>query len=155
MTTPERGRIPLLLAMTCRAMTDHLHAKLAAEGREPLRPAHGYSFRYLAERDDATTVDLAAHLGMTKQAATKIVAELEDWGYLERRPHPTDRRARALVLTDRGREYLRHATDLWGEVEDEWASLIGSDRLRQVHDDLAAYVAHASADGTPLLRPIW
>jgi DNA-binding MarR family transcriptional regulator len=154
-TQPERGQIPLLLAMAYRAMTDRVHARLAEEGREPLRPAHGYAFRYLVDHDEATAVSLAAHLGVTKQAATKIVAELETWGYIERRPHPTDGRARVLALTERGHAYIRHVTELWGEAEDSWAALIGSDRLRQIHDDLAVYVEHASTGGTSLLRPVW
>ena len=153
--TPERGRIPLLLAMAYRAMTDHIQARLAEEGREPLRPGHGYTFRYLADRDEATAADLAAHLGVTKQATAKIVAELEEWGYVERRPHPADGRARVLALTDRGRDYILVASEIWGEVEDEWASLVGADRLAAVHDALAAYVDHASDGGAPLLRPVW
>ncbi|WP_414170024.1 hypothetical protein ACMATS_33360 [Streptoverticillium reticulum] len=43
-------------------MTDRFHARLAELDREPLRPAHGYTFRYLATHPGATTVDLAAHL---------------------------------------------------------------------------------------------
>ncbi|MFO0762529.1 MAG: MarR family winged helix-turn-helix transcriptional regulator [Byssovorax sp.] len=151
----KRGEIPLLLAMTFRRMTDHVHARLAEEGREPLRPAHGFTFRFLADRDDATVVDLAAHLGVTKQAASQIVTELEDWGYVERRAHPTDGRARAIALTRRGRAYIELATALWGEVEDRWAQVIGPRRLQQIHDDLAAYVAGAGEGTPPPLRPVW
>lgn len=151
----KRGEIPLLLAMAFRRMTDHVHARLAEEGREPLRPAHGYTFRFLADRDDATAVELAAHLGVTKQAASQIVTELEGWGYVERRPHPSDGRARAIALTPRGRAYIELATELWGEVEDQWTDLIGPRRLRQLREDLAAYVAHAGGATSPSLRPVW
>lgn len=39
---------------------------------------------------------------MTPQAMGELVDELEELSYLERRPDPTDRRAKLIVLTDRG-----------------------------------------------------
>ncbi|MCT9931754.1 MarR family winged helix-turn-helix transcriptional regulator [Planotetraspora sp. A-T 1434] len=151
--TRRPGEIPLLIAMAFRVMTDQLHAGIEAEGREPLRPAHGYTFRFLLGRDDATTVDLADHLGVTKQAASKIVAELEGWGYVERRPHPTDGRARVLGLTAKGRTYVEHADELWRQAEDRWASIIGADRLDRLHEDLRAFVD--ASGGRAALRPVW
>ncbi|MGK4579310.1 MarR family winged helix-turn-helix transcriptional regulator [Kitasatospora sp. HPMI-4] len=149
------GEVPLMLAMTFRAMTDHLHARLAESGREPLRPAHGYAFRYLADHPGATTVDLASHLGVTKQSTSKTVAELADWGYLQRHPHPTDRRAQILQLTDRGQEYLRLADQLWSETEQRWAELIGIDRLDAIHHDLRTYLDHLPGSHPAGLRPVW
>ncbi|MBG0827055.1 winged helix-turn-helix transcriptional regulator [Planomonospora sp. ID67723] len=152
--TRRRGEIPLLLAMTCRAMTDAFHDRLAAEGREPLRPAHGYTFRLLVDHDDVTAVELAEHLGVTKQAASKIVSELEGWGYVERRPHATDGRARVLALTDRGHAYVRHADEMWADIEDRWGEAIGSERLDRIYEDLRTYVDEV-AGGRAVLRPIW
>ncbi|MDH6128100.1 MarR family transcriptional regulator [Kitasatospora sp. GP82] len=149
------GEVPLLLAMTFRAMTDHLHARLVELGREPLRPAHGYVFRYLADHPGATVVDLAARLDVTKQSASKTVTELADWGYLERRSHPTDGRAQILVLTERGREYLHLADELWAESEKQWAAVIGADRLDAVHADLRAYLDHVYGDHRINIRPVW
>jgi len=153
---PDRpGEVPLLLGLAFRAMNDHLHSRLAQLGREPVRPAHGYVFRYLSGHPAATMVDLAAHLGVTKQAASKTVTELVDWGYLDRRPHPADRRAQILRLTDRGQEYVRLADQLWAEAEQEWADLIGPERLAAVHHDLRAYVELKQGDGAITLRPVW
>ncbi|GAA1928618.1 MarR family winged helix-turn-helix transcriptional regulator [Streptantibioticus ferralitis] len=149
------GQVPLLLAMVFRAMNDQFHARLAELGREPLRPAHGYTFRYLATHTDATTADLAAYLGITKQAASKAVAELHEWGYLERRPHPHDRRAQTLALTRRGRDYLQLADQLWTEAEQLWTDLIGADRLEAVRRDLQTYLNHTYGDNEAPLRPLW
>ncbi len=149
----RRGEIPLLMAMAYRIMIDDLHAQIEAEGGDPLRPAHGYTFKFLLDRDDATTVDLADHLGITKQAASKIVEELEQWGYVTRRPHPTDRRARALGLTPKGQEYVERANELRGRTEDRWAALIGPDRLDQIYEDLCALVDSAGGRTPP--RPVW
>jgi DNA-binding MarR family transcriptional regulator len=154
-TARKPGEVPLLFAMVYRAMTDHMHDRLAELGREPLRPAHGYVFRYLTGAGPVTIVELAAQLDVTKQAASKTVAELVGWGYIERRPHPTDRRAQVLALTERGEDYVRLADQIWGEVEDQWAALIGEDRLVAVRDDLKAYLDSRYGDGRVKLRPVW
>jgi DNA-binding MarR family transcriptional regulator len=149
------GEIPLLLATAFRAMNDHLHARLVELGREPLRPAHGYVFRYLADHPAATMVDVAEHLGVTKQSASKATAELAEWGYLERRAHPTDGRAQILVLTERGRDYLRLADELWAESEQQWAQIVGPDHLDAVYRDLRAYLDHIYGGHKIKVRPVW
>lgn len=141
----------MLFARTFRVMTDRFHERLAERDLEPLRPAHGFVFRYLATQPSATAVDLAAHLGVTKQAATKTVAELVDWGYVQRTPHPTDRRAHALTLTGKGRSYLRFADALWADLEAEFASAVGADRLDVVRAALETYLADTSGG----IRPVW
>lgn len=141
----------MLFARTFRVMTDRFHDRLADRDLEPLRPAHGFVFRYLAAQPSATAVDLAAHLGVSKQAATKTVAELVEWGYVHRAPHPTDRRAHALALTGKGRAYLRMADELWAELEEEFGAVVGAERLAVLREALRTYLA--DADGG--IRPVW
>jgi DNA-binding MarR family transcriptional regulator len=148
--------VPLLFAMTYRAMTDQMHDRLQELGREPLRPAHGYVFRHLvAASGPVTTVELAAQLDVTKQAASKTVAELVEWGYLTRTPHATDRRAQALELTERGRDYVRLADQLWTEVEQYWAEIVGPDRIEAIRQDLSAYLDSRYGDARVKMRPVW
>jgi len=146
--------VPLLFAMTYRAMTDQMHDRLAELGREPLRPAHGYVFRYLVDQT-ATVVELAALLGVTKQAASKAVAELAEWGYVERKPHATDRRAHLVELTERGRDYVRLADQIWTEVEEYWAALVGQDRIEAIKTDLTAYLDSRYGVSRVKMRPVW
>lgn len=82
-------------------LTQRIHEGVVARGFEGIRPAHGFAFARLAP-DGATATDLAAHLGVTKQAASQLVDEIVRKGYAERRPHPGDARARLVVLTERG-----------------------------------------------------
>ncbi|WP_197288953.1 MarR family winged helix-turn-helix transcriptional regulator [Nocardia sp. NRRL S-836] len=146
--------VPMLLAMTYRAMGDQFHDRLRQIGLEPLRPAHGYVFRFLAQRR-ATTVDIGGHLGVTKQAAAKIVAELDDWGYVLREPHPTDKRAQYVTLTTKGRDYLRFADNLWADLENEMAEAIGQDTVATIRAGLTAYLRQAHGEDQPGLRPVW
>ncbi|MFI9012250.1 MarR family winged helix-turn-helix transcriptional regulator [Actinosynnema sp. NPDC053489] len=141
----------MLFARTFRVMTDRFHERLAERDLEPLRPAHGYAFRYLADQPSATAVDLASHLGVSKQAATRTVAELVEWGYVHRTAHPTDRRAHALALTGKGRSYLRLADELWAELEAEFADVVGARQLAVLREALETYLAGATGG----LRPVW
>lgn len=47
--------------------------------------------------------DLARHLRITTASTSKLVDRLESAGHVERHPHPSDRRARVIRLTDHSR----------------------------------------------------
>lgn len=53
----------------------------------------------LLETDGQTQTDLANALEIHKVSIGIYVSELEDMGLVERRPHPTDRRAKCIFLT--------------------------------------------------------
>ncbi|MEU0879953.1 MarR family winged helix-turn-helix transcriptional regulator [Lentzea sp. NPDC005914] len=146
--------VTMLLAMSYRAIGDQFHDRLEQIGLEPLRPAHGYVFRLLKAKR-ATTVDIGQHLGVTKQAAAKIVNELDEWGYVTREPHPTDKRAQYVTLTGKGRDYLRLADNLWSDLENEMAEAIGPGTLDTIKQGLTAYLQHVHGDDQPGLRPVW
>lgn len=146
--------VTMLLAMSYRAMGDQFHDRLRQIGLEPLRPAHGYVFRFLKEKR-VTTVDIGQHLGVTKQAAAKIVTELADWGYVLREPHPTDKRAQYVTLTTKGRDYLKFADSLWSDLEQEMAEVVGRENLDTIKAGLTAYLQHVHGDDQPGLRPVF
>ncbi|MEG8275362.1 MarR family winged helix-turn-helix transcriptional regulator [Streptomyces sp. AHA2] len=90
-----------------------VRADLASRGFGDLRMSHGYVFQHLVD-GRPTVSDLAAKLDMTQQGASKVVAELERLGYVERLPSPRDARVRHVALTGRGREAVtaaRHARE--------------------------------------------
>ncbi len=51
--------------------------------------------------------ELAAHEKVQPPSMTRVVAALEEQGFVERRPHLTDRRQAVVSLTERGRALLR------------------------------------------------
>lgn len=53
-----------------------------------------------------TVRELAHTLGCDPSNASLVSTKLEQDGLVQRRPHPADRRARVLVLTDQGRSLL-------------------------------------------------
>lgn len=96
-------------------------------------------------------VELAAHLGVTKQAGTQLVDELARLGYLTRGVHPHDRRARTVRLTDKGQDCIEQVVAYWRERERRWARLVGPSDLRTVRAARQAYVADAPKG----LKPRW
>ena len=60
--------------------------------------------------------ELAARERVQPPSMTKVLASLEEHGYVRREPHPTDRRQAIIVLTDEGRKLLdseRRSRDAW------------------------------------------
>jgi DNA-binding MarR family transcriptional regulator len=82
--------------------------------RRAVSDATGISFgksralRRLARRP-MSMGELADALDIEKPNATTVVAELEAAGLVQRRPHPTDGRAKLVELTTRGRQLARRA----------------------------------------------
>lgn len=62
---------------------------------------------------------IGAAIGAPASRMVAIVDELERRGLIERRPHPSDRRIRALYLTGDGRRLLTRARKIAGEHEEE------------------------------------
>src|SRR5215207_2469060 len=67
----------------------------------PQKPSHSAVFAQI-KREGSRLTNLAKGANMTPQSMSELVAELVELGYVERRPDPTDGRAKLIVLTDRG-----------------------------------------------------
>jgi DNA-binding MarR family transcriptional regulator len=140
-----------LLSAATRLIIELLHRELADAGHPGMRPAYGYALVAVGT-GGTTTSRLAEDLGMTKQGAAKLVATLLELGYLERRAHAEDRRARLLTVTPRGRDLLRRSEEIQARLEGEWAELIGERNMRTVRRGLERATEDA---GQEALRPIW
>ncbi|MBD3146761.1 MarR family winged helix-turn-helix transcriptional regulator [Microbispora bryophytorum] len=62
-----------------------------------------------------TLRELAERMGCEPSNATFVADRLEEQGYLERHPHPDDRRAKQLVLTPQGTELRERLIELLSE----------------------------------------
>ncbi len=70
----------------------------------------------LANHGPATTAELARAEGMKPQSMGTTVAALEEMGFVERKPHPTDGRQVNIELTAKGsamRNTVRDAKHTW------------------------------------------
>jgi DNA-binding MarR family transcriptional regulator len=75
---------------------------------------------------------------MTRPAMAELVDDLERLGIVERRPDPSDGRAKLVSLTDAGWEAMRTAHRVIAELETEYARLIGPERFEQTCQGMQA-----------------
>ena len=85
----------ILLTLSLRGFTSDLHSELGARGFAELRPAFGVVFRALRD-EPLTLTTLANRLGVSKQAASKVVDEMVAKRLVRRRVAPTDAGAKPL-----------------------------------------------------------
>ena len=143
---------PVALAgLVLRAATDivdGVQRGLQAHGFTDVRPAHGFAFVRISV-GGATTADIAAHLGVTKQAASQLVEQLVERGYVERTTSTVDRRARLLTLTERGWACTRAADDAAATTVSAWTDVLGPATVATLQDALARVVRAGP------VRPAW
>jgi DNA-binding MarR family transcriptional regulator len=72
-----------------------------------------------------TMGEVAAILGVDAPYATLVVDELERQGLVERRPHPTDRRAKLVATTSQGTAAARRANEILGRPPAGLSTLTG------------------------------
>jgi DNA-binding MarR family transcriptional regulator len=105
--------------------------RLHEHGFADIDPAHLIVLRYPGPQGERPS-DLAAQLGMSKQALNYQLGQLERRGYLERRADPEDLRSRRIVLTRRGVAAGHVIRDAVAELETVWAQQLGEKRYAQL-----------------------
>jgi DNA-binding MarR family transcriptional regulator len=96
-------RIPFLLSQLGSHMAREFQRQMSDSGVQPRTYA---VLMALAARDGQSQRQLSVRLGIHRNAMVNIVDTLESDGLVERKPHPDDRRAFAITLTDRARRLL-------------------------------------------------
>jgi DNA-binding MarR family transcriptional regulator len=120
-TEPGLG---VLAARLLFAIQDELYACLARAGHGELTRLHGAVIAHVDE-DGTRATELARRSGRHKQVIGRIVDELEQLGYVERRPERADRRAKLVVPTERGREAMRLSDEIVADIERRLADVHG------------------------------
>ncbi len=109
----------------------------------PQRPAHSAVFAHIDIEGGTRLTTLAARANVTPQALGELVDDLERLGDVVREPDPSDRRAKRVVLTDRGRACVSAALSTIADLELELENVLGEDRLAELHETLARIVDHS------------
>jgi len=110
------------------AMRLRMREGLLERGHE-LRPSTAQVIPNLPP-DGLRMSELAARLRLTLQRAGQLVGELEEVGYLERVPDPSDGRAKRVIFTRRGRTLIRDIDEITRATTEHFASQVGKDRFK-------------------------
>lgn len=120
--------IGALLRIPWEAVQQHMLEQLHEHGFDDFDRAYFAVFRYPGPQG-ARPTDVAAQVGISKQALNYLLRELERLGYLERKPHPDDLRSKRIVLTQRGIAAVGVIRDAVAEVEAAWEQRLGPKRF--------------------------
>ena len=133
-------RLPIgqLLVRMLRRFRAELLERMRA-GYADARDAHMHVFGNI-DWSGTRLTELAARAGMAPPSMAELVDELERAGYLERRPDPTDRRAKLICLTRSGRRVVTQALRAVREIERVYAAEVGADAFEALCQKLQALV---------------
>jgi DNA-binding MarR family transcriptional regulator len=130
---PETPNLGVLLREPFLIGSDLLHEHFAANGHPHVRAPHGNAMQFLD--DEGTRVsDLARRAQITKQSMAELVAHLERYGYVERVPDPSDRRAKLVRTTAKGQELHAIARAFVAELEGRWGARLGEAKMKQLKE---------------------
>lgn len=119
-------RIPFLLSQLGVHLAEDFVRRLEPFGVEPRTYA---VLKALIEDDGQSQRQLSAQLGIHRNVMVAVIDKLERQGLVKRMPHPGDRRAFAVTMTDKARELLPKLDAQGRAQEDEiTASLSEADR---------------------------
>jgi DNA-binding MarR family transcriptional regulator len=153
---PRAADLPLAALFAGWAMADEVQRRIAADGLEDLRMADGVVFQHLVPGPLAIG-ELARRLGVSQQAASKSVADLERRGYVLRAADPADGRARHAVLTERGEAAIAAGRRHRAAIQAELAARLGAERVegarRALVDVLEALGGTAAVRGRRVRPP--
>jgi DNA-binding MarR family transcriptional regulator len=118
-------------------------------GSVGLTPALFALLNVIGAREGAIQQELGSALGIDRSTMVSLIDQLEGAGLARRRPSATDRRAREIAITPKGRRLLQRARGLSSQVEDEvLAGLTAKERR-----ELLALLRRA-LDSAPA-QPLW
>ena len=141
----------VLLALAYVTFVDELDAAMAAAGHPRFTRWFGFVLRAI-EHDAPSLRELADRLEMSSPGALKVVDQMVEAGYLERRGSPHDGRVRTIAATDRGHEALAAARRFHAAFESRLADTLGADTARAARSALAAVAAQGSPRVPRLFR---
>jgi DNA-binding MarR family transcriptional regulator len=122
--TRSGAELTLLLLGGFRALAEKGAAELAELGHPDVRPAHDFALRSISAGAESAS-ELARRMSVTKQAAAKTIAVLEERDYVTREADPVDRRRTRLRVTKRGDELLRAGDEVFDGLRREWEKQVG------------------------------
>jgi len=120
----DHPQLGLLLRLLHQEWTFAVDAALDAAGFGDIRPPHANVFTFVPP-EGIQVSELTRLARVRKQTMAQAVDELERLGYVERRPDPSDRRARLVFLTERGEQVRPIAIATGRQVYAEWSQLLG------------------------------
>ena len=125
-----------LLLRARRAENVEMVGRIRARGYPDLQSSYPAVLANLDEEGTSIT-RLAQRAGITRQAASQRIKEIEARGYVKTIPDPEDGRALLVRRTKRGQSLLLTALEVVAELESGYADHLGTRKFDQLRKLLA------------------
>ncbi len=127
----SHGLIAHLMVVTHFVMKDTLDKLVASNRYQKLSMTYERYIPLLIEKD-ISPGELAAQVGSSKQACSKVIKELETLGLIQRRQNPEDGRSTLLSLSDKGMQLLKDGSRITTELQERLGQEVGSERMERL-----------------------
>lgn len=114
----------------------------------PIKPSHSAVFAQIKPSGSRLT-ELATGANIKPQSMVEIVDELEALGYVVRRPDPSDRRAKLITLTAKGRDAVDAGETTITGIEEDLIDVLGPEGHRELRVMLGKLLSSSSARDRP------
>lgn len=122
-----------------------LDVEMAAAGFEQRRFPLVYMFALYGEPDALTISQIGKRFSISRQAASKIVANLRNLGYVTVRPSSSDRREKVVELTPRAVDFVTARQRAASALDAEIRSKLGDSEIEHLYRMLAAVAKTSSS----------
>ncbi|SDO98925.1 DNA-binding transcriptional regulator, MarR family [Actinopolyspora xinjiangensis] len=129
--TAERERT---LASRLRIAVVRLNRRLRAQTESNVTLSQMSALACLWRNGPLAPRELAASEGVQPPSMTRVIAALEDLGYVRRRQHPTDGRQAIVALTEAGNERMEQEVS----VREQWLDQRLAELTDQERDTLSS-----------------
>ncbi|GAB1577315.1 winged helix DNA-binding protein [Bordetella petrii] len=123
-----------------RDFSARLSQKMNGKFEETGNAILGGSILPFLDLEGTRSTELARRSGISKQAVTKLLKELEEAGLVTRSQDQSDGRAQVIFFTERGVEYLLSIHAAIKAVEQEYEAELGARRMQELRETLSQLV---------------
>jgi DNA-binding MarR family transcriptional regulator len=127
--------LALLLLGGFRSLVDATSAELSRRGYADVSPTHEFAMRSIAAGAGSAS-ELGRRLSVSKQAAAKTIASLEERGYVARAHDTVDARRMKIAVTPLGFEAMRQGEAILEDLRHQWEIKIGSEEVLRLEEIL-------------------
>jgi DNA-binding MarR family transcriptional regulator len=140
MNASRGAELAQLLLQGFNTLVGDVVTELDRRGHPGVTATHEFALQAIDSGAQSAS-ELGRSLNVSKQAAAKSIAALEELGYLQRHGDPSDARRKTLVVTDRGHEMMTLGAEVFDDLRNRLAARVGEAQLAALEDVLKELTA--------------
>jgi MarR family transcriptional regulator, transcriptional regulator for hemolysin len=147
---PLSANLCWLLSTAAHSLTTEMTRAMEGLGVSP----RGFSVLTTALSGAYTQTELARMVGLDKTTMVVTLDELEAAGLAERRPSPTDRRARVIGVTEAGERKVREADEISARTNEDILGVLDADEREAFMAALTRLVCERLSEPVACAKPV-